>query len=247
MTCWLPGESSNLSQVIMRKGVRSIDVKKLKCVTEFKVNIVRTKRLINSLFGNITTTETFLEYVSKDNKAVMDNPISKSLVIEKRDRDYIFELGYIALFANFEALMHDFIKDLYQNYPRFMLGIERTVKVSEIVVLESGEKIREWIIDELAIENSKSIDDWSQFLEKCFKIKVFPNAEFKNQLNMLNQLRNSYLHSGGITNTRFVRIMQKLLKAKIPLNQSLDFAERERYFKILFSKLNSLVGHLESI
>lgn len=209
-------------------------------VTNFRRSIDKTNRLINSIIGNITAVEALLNYLSKSDKKVLDHPIPKSLKLEKEDTEYIYELGFIALFANFEAFAHQIIRDLIHKYPKCLIESDKTIKVGDIFSMGSGRKMKEYIIDEIAIENSGQIELWSKYLEGRFNIKVMPNEKFCEQLCILNELRNIFVHSGGVTTTLFIAKMRKYFKSSIPLNQRVDFIDRKKYFQILYGFLVGL-------
>jgi hypothetical protein len=184
--------------------------------------------------------------LSRSNKKILTNPITESLKVESRDKDYIFELGFIALFANFESLMYQLIKDLISKYPKSISSSDKTIKISDIISISSSKKIKEYIIDDIAIEHSTGIDKWTRYLDERFNIKTFPDKEFEKGLSMLNEIRNLYLHSGGITNSLFIKNMKKYIKSIVPMNQNVSFINREKNFLNLYNIFTKLVLHLQS-
>lgn len=220
-----------------------LKVAKLPSVTNFKKSIDKTNRLISSIIGNIAATEAFLDIISKSDKSVLDHPIPKSLKLEKEDEEYIYELGFIALFANYEAFAHQLIKELLRKYPKCLTGSDKTIKVGEIFSTGSVRIIKEHIIDNIAIEKSAQIEVWSKYLEDRFNIKAMPSKKFYERLCILNELRNIFVHSGGFTTTIFITKMKKYFKADILLNQRVGF-ERKKYFRILYSLLSELHSNI---
>ena len=164
--------------------------------------------------------------------------------VNANDKNYIFELGFIALFAIFEAFMHKLISDLIINYPKSIKESDQMIKIGEVISMSSGKKIKEYIIDNTAVENSFSIDKWETYLKDRFNIKAFPDEKFKEELCIINELRNLYLHSGGITNSLFARNIKKYFKSTVPINQKIDFIDRKKYFYILSRMLIDLYKYL---
>lgn len=214
-------------------------------VVSFKRSIDRTKNLIDSVIKNIVATEAFIEHMTKVNRNLLDHPISKSLKVEQDDRDYIYELGFIALFANFEAFTYQIVKDLIHRFPKCLKESDKTIKVGSIFSMRSGKRIKEHIIDEIAIENSGQTEVWSKYLESRFNIKTMPDDKFRNKLYVLNELRNLFVHSGGNTTTLFIERTKKYFGNDIPLNQKMDIP-KDKFFQILYEILNKLYLHISS-
>ncbi|MFA5894804.1 MAG: hypothetical protein WC851_03455 [Candidatus Shapirobacteria bacterium] len=218
----------------------------LSSVKQFEINIKRTNKLINSIIGNIVATEAMFSELSKRNKKILDHPITKSLKVEEEDKAYIYELGFIALFANFEALMFFLLKDLSTKYPKSISESGKSITVEEILKLKTGKRIKEYVVDDLALNNSTSIEKWGKFLESNYNIKAFPGTKFETQLCVMNELRNLYLHSQGITNSLFVKNLKKYFNMNWPLNQSVGFINKEKYFFTLLDMLKRESIHLNT-
>jgi len=212
----------------------------LPSIANFKTSIEKTSRLIRSIIGNVTATEALLKILSKTDTKIYAHPIAKSLKLEKEDKEYIYELGFVALFANFEAFSNQLIKDLLNKYPKSLKESDKTITMGEVISIKSGKKIKDYMIDQIAIEKSGSIEDWFKYLDSVFNIKALPNGKFLEQICILNELRNIFVHSGGIANALFIKKMKKYFKTAIPLNHKMDFINREKYFHILYHLLIDL-------
>ncbi|MBS1585883.1 MAG: hypothetical protein JSS82_10110 [Bacteroidetes bacterium] len=137
--------------------------------------------------------------------------IMKFISFDDNHFDKIFETGFIALFANFEHFMYEFLKELYTKYPK-AIPTERTIKAEDILEFRNYKSIREYLIDSIAIENSYDIDTWNNTIQKLFNLKPIPD-DVKVRLMILNSLRNLFLHSGGHWNSKAFKDSRKIEKA----------------------------------
>lgn len=214
-----------------------------KSLVIFQENLLRTLRIISSIEANIIAVEALFEQLPLS-KEKRNEPIPKLLSLNKSEKDYFFELGFIALFANLENFMFSIINELIHKNTKCIEGSEKTIRISDIFTERSSKSIKDYIIDDISIENSRSIPKWADCLNKTFSIKAFPDVEFESQVCMLNELRNLYLHSGGITNSLFVKNMKKYFKSRIPLGKSVEFIDRKKYYLLLLHMLETLCKHL---
>lgn len=224
----------------MKKKIES-----LKSLAIFQENLARTSRIIDSIEANIVAVEALFENIPLSKKK-LDEPIPKLLSLDKSEKDYIFELGFIALFANFENFMFSIVSELIHKNTKCIENSEKTIKVSEIISEKSSNRIKDYLIDDISIENSKSISKWADYLNRTFKINTFPEEKFESEIGILNELRNLYLHSGGRTNSLFIKNMKKYFKSKISLGQKVEFIDRKKYYYILLHTLEKLYKHLKS-
>jgi len=216
-------------------------LKSFKPVQEFKENIDKTHVFIHGLESTIAATEVVLDFTKARNSP--DYGKYKHLLeFDDIKISYLYELGFISLFSNFEFFMFDFLKKLFLKYPT-SINNEKNICLEEIVDFKNVKDVKEYFADIIAIEKSYDIKSWVDFLGKKFNIKVFKTKKQLQRFLMLNALRNLYMHSGGITNAKFRREMKSFIKIRVPLGQKLGF-DRRRYFEILYHELCCIVMEL---
>jgi hypothetical protein len=219
-------------------------LKSFKSITNFKNQIERTYLFIQGLEYTVIATETLLEELGAKNSS--DYPkYQKYIEFGPSKKDHIFELGFIALFANFEFFMYDFLKNLFVKYPH-SVEKDKNISLEEIFDFKSVKEVKKYCIDVLAIEKSYNIKSWSGYLMNKFGIKVFKNKKQMDRLLMLGALRNVLMHGGGITNSKFRNEMRGLIKSRVPLEQTISL-KREKYFWVLYKELEVIIKGLEAI
>lgn len=216
-------------------------LKNLKSIQEFKKSIDKTYVFIHGLESNIAATEAVLDFTKA--KEHLDYYKFKELLeFDDTKKSYLFELGFIALFSNFEFFMSNFLKELFLKYPSSIKS-EKVVCLDEINDFKNIKEIKEYFADLTAIEKSYDIKFWVDYLSKKFNIRAFKNEKRLMLFLMLNSLRNAYMHAGGITNSKLRKEMGNFLKSKIPLGQKIGL-DRRKYFEILYSELNLITKEL---
>lgn len=135
---------------------------------------------------------------------------------------YLFELCFIRQFAAFEAFMYDFLKNLYEVYPR-SVPEDMKISIKDIIKWKDVKGVHEYITDHCAIENSYDIESWEKTLKNTYNIDAFESPEQKQQFIYLNVIRNSILHSGGRTNSKSIREFMKLYKEEFNEIKSYTF------------------------
>ncbi|MDP3051923.1 MAG: hypothetical protein Q8N42_00250 [bacterium] len=219
-------------------------LKNLKSVQEFKKSIDKTHVFIHGLESNIAATEAVLDF-TKAKSSPDYKKFKKFLEFDDTKKAYLFELGFIALFANFEFFMSNFLKELFLKFPS-SLKSEKILRLEEINDFEDIKEIKEYLADLVAIEKSYDIKSWLDCLNKKFNIKVFKTKKHLQRFLMLNSLRNAYMHAGSITNSKFRNEMKVFLKSKVPLNQKIGL-DRKKYFEILYFELNFIIKNFEKV
>lgn len=219
-------------------------LKNLKSVREFKQKINKTHIFIYGLEATIGATEAVLDF-TKARSSPDYKKFKKFLEFDDSRKAYLFELGFIALFAIFESFMPNFLKELFLKFPSSLKN-EKILRLEEIDDFKNIKEIKEYLADLVAIEKSYDVKNWSDCLNKKFNIKIFKTKKHLRRFLMLNSLRNLYMHAGGITNSKFRNEMKVFLKSKVPLNQKVDL-DRRKYFEILYFELNFIIKNLEKI
>lgn len=219
--------------------MKKCNLRELKSIKEFKDSIDRTHVFIHSLESTIVATEAFLDFT----KAKADpnyKKFEKFFEFDEAKKSYLFELGFIALFANFEFFMYSLLREIFLKYPGSYKS-ERILCFEEISDFKKVKEIEEYFVDIFAVEKSYDIKTWSSFLENKFNIKFFKDEKHFKRFSALNSMRNPYMHSGGVTNSKFRKEMKSFLKTKVPLGEKLGFNRRE-YFEILYRELNLIIN-----
>ena len=218
--------------------------KNLKSVQEFKKNIGKTHVFIHGLRSNIATTEATLDFTKAKNSPDYKK-FKELLEFDDTKKSYLFEIGFIVLFSNFEFFMVNILKELFKKYSGSIKN-EKIFCLDEINDFKDVKEIREYIIDLTAVEKSYDIKSWLDYLGRKFGIKIFKTKKHLDRFLMLNSLRNLYMHAGGITNSKFRRETKIFLKGTVPLNKEVGL-DRRKYFEILYSELTFLIKNLEKL
>ena len=217
------------------------NLEKLKSIQSFKETIGRTYLFIHSLRSAISATEEVLEFThAKENPGY--KKFEKSLEFDESRKAYLYELGFIALFSNFEFFMSNFLKELFLKYPS-SLKSEKMIRLEEINDFKDVKELKEYFIDLVAIEKSYDVKSWLGCLSQKFNIEVFTTKKSLQRFLMLNSLRNLYMHAEAVTNSKFRNEMKNFLKTKIPLGQKISL-DRRKYFEVLYHELNFIVENL---
>ncbi len=224
--------------------MKKFNIKNSNALKEFESNVISTVKFIDSIDCNIQATAYFFKVLktdkSKQNKK--DQQIMEHLNLSLDNRSKLFEMGFIYLFANFEFFMYSLLKELFKQHPD-SLGDDKIIKVKEISDFTQIKDLKAYIADKYAIQHSFDISEWSEFVEQKFNIKIFSEKTQKDHVEMLNELRNAYLHSGGHTNSKFCKKMGKFLKSKVPMDDKIGL-DTEKNFKWLFHLFQDLTNKI---
>ena len=226
--------------------MKKLVLKDLHSVKEFGKNLNKTFKLLNSVRDIIVGIEAFLATsVKKGKVSDYDKKMIRRLTISKREKNQIFEMGYVTLFSHFEFFMCDLLKDLFFKFPK---SLSVDISFDEIRDFRSVKRVKEYIIDSAAIRKSYSMDTWLEFIKKSYGINIISDKEDLTRLFLLSAYRNIILHSGGKTNARFRNSMRTLLKSdtdtKIGEKWDLDM---QKYFYILYQLLKKILGDLKKL
>ena len=155
----------------------------LNSIENFKKNIKKTYQFFISLDANIfATKEVFKKFkVRKRSEFKKYTNIIELLKFNKARLSYLHELGFIALFSNFEFFMYDLLRDLFKKYPK-SFKTEKIFNYEEISEFKNIKEIKEYIVDSLAIEKAYDIKSWCEFINRNFKITIFKT---KKQFHLL--------------------------------------------------------------
>lgn len=223
-------------------------IKNFESIKTFGNNIVKTLHVIFHLAGNATIAETLL---MKDQlkELTLDEETKKSIsdfTLKDQDVKYFFQIGYLALFSNFEFFMFDFLREFFLKFPK-SLPKKTYINFEELSTLTSVKQIKEYIADKAAIDLSYSFEQWAQFINENCKISVFKTKSELDDMRSLNELRNAIMHSGGRVNSRFRNHIIKNLKVKsksIKLNTDIKL-DPEKYFSILYDRCAIIINNFK--
>ncbi len=216
---------------------------KLKSLQNFKSEIEETYTLIHSLETQIIATEQLLEF-TKAKSSPDYKKFQKYLEIDDKQLKKLFELGFVALFANFECFMFELLKELFKKYPTSFQS-EKVLKFEDIKNFGNIDEVKDYIIDSVAVEKSYDIETWETLLSQRFKIKVFKSKKYLERIRALNALRNIILHSGSKTTSRFSKEMSKLLKTPVPIGEPFNL-DMKKYFEVLHTTFSLLIRNIEN-
>jgi hypothetical protein len=136
--------------------------------------------------------------------------------------DNIYELGFIRLFASFEAFMYEFIKELYSNHPK-SLPTDKKIQISDVLRWDIGGSLHDFIIDHIAVENSYDLPTWEKNLKNTFGIDIYEDEEEKKAMEVLNMCRNMLIHSGGKINSKMARDYIKIFSKDMDPSEVFNF------------------------
>ncbi|HCR52689.1 TPA: hypothetical protein DIV48_03560 [Candidatus Kaiserbacteria bacterium] len=221
-----------------------INSKNLKSLINLKKEVQETYLLIHALEAQIGATEQLLDF-TKAKTHPGYGQFKKYLEINDNQMVKLYELGFIALFANFECFMFEILKELFKKYPSSFQS-ERVLKFEDVKDFKKVLEVKNYFIDSIAIEKSQDIDTWATFLTQRFGIKIFKTKKDLERLKLLNALRNITLHSGGKTNSRFSKQVGGILKSKVPIGETHKL-DMKKFFVRLYAELNNLVQNTERI
>ena len=198
--------------------------------------------MIHAIEAQIVATREFMSFTKAQESADW-NKFKKLLEITDRQVEKIYELGFIAFFANFECFMFELLKELFIKYPAHFQS-EKLIKFEDINKLSSVDDIKHYFIDTIAIEKSYDIETWNTFLSTKIGIKIFKSQKESNNLKALNSLRNLFLHSGAKTNSKFRREMKLLIKSYVPIGELVRL-DRRKLFGGLYGLLRNVIENAE--
>lgn len=221
-----------------------MNLSKFKSIRIFNEEINVTHVLIEALNAQIFATKTFFDGLKVDRSAPQYIKLKHLIEVDSVQMEKIYELGFIALFANFESFTFNLLKELYKKYPS-SCSSERLIAFEDIKGFETVQQIRDYFIDCLAIKNSYDTEQWVKYLQLKFKVKVFKNKKQFNSFRALNALRNIILHSGGKTNSKFRKDLSMLKIKNVPIDKPVT-SGRKNYFKSAHSLFTSLINNLNS-
>ncbi|HED37656.1 MAG TPA: hypothetical protein ENI76_05350 [Ignavibacteria bacterium] len=227
-----------------------LNIKKFRSFLDFQLNILKTSNLITRISGTIYVLSV-LDSRVKSKEIKLDKETEEVLGtfnVKDKEMEQIYEMGFIALFANFEFFMFDFLKELFLKFPN-SLSKDLKINLGELSSLTSVEQIMEYIIDRTAIQKSYSIEKWAGVLQ-TFGIEVFLNKTEKKTMQNLNRIRNILMHSGGKIDSKSKQMLIEKFEIKsneIRLGEDLMF-NREKSFEILMKYFEkTIIANLEKI
>jgi len=139
-----------------------LNIKNFRSFLDFQLNILKTSNLIARISGTIYVLSV-LDSRVKSKEIKLDKETEEVLGtfnVKDKEMEQIYEMGFIALFANFEFFMFDFLKELFLKFPN-SLSKDLKINLGELSSLTSVEQIMEYIIDRTAIQKSYSIEKWA--------------------------------------------------------------------------------------
>ncbi|MCX6764357.1 MAG: hypothetical protein NTU58_01480 [Candidatus Nealsonbacteria bacterium] len=217
-------------------------IKNLKSLVNFKNELKETRTLIHALETQVIATKEFLKVTKAKEKPGYEK-FQKFLEITDKQIAKLHELGFVALFANFECFMFEFLKDLFRRHTHSFQS-DKIAKFEDIKDFKTVKEVKEYFIDSFAIEKSYDIETWTSFLNQRFGIIIFKNRKDLLRFKALNSIRNLILHSGSKTNVKFRNEMRNLLKTPVPIGKPFKL-DMKRYFVVLHSCLQILIKNIE--
>ena len=202
---------------------------KLKSLKNFKNEVEETHLLIHALETQIIATRQLLNFTKAKDRPGYDK-FKNFLEVSETQEKKLNELGFIALFANFECFMFESLKELLNKYPN-AFSSEKVAKFEDIKDFKKITEVKNYFIDSLAIQKTYDMETWANFMKEKFGIVIFLNKKDLVRFKMLSSLRNLILHSGGRTNSKFRNEMKKILKTSVPIGQSIHF-DMKKYFAV---------------
>lgn len=218
------------------------NLKNLRSLENFKAELEETHTLIHALEGQMGATEIFLKVTKAKERPEYEN-FRKYLEINEGQLKKIYELGFIAQFANFECFMFEVLKELFKKYPS-SFSSEKIIKFADIKDFQKMRDIKDYFMDSLAIEKSYEIETWVNYLSQRFGISVFKKKGELARFKALNSLRNIMLHSGSKTNSKFRKELRNFVKSPIPIGEALNL-DRRKYFGILYVTFKKIISEIE--
>lgn len=188
--------------------------KRLKAVRVFNAELKKTSNLINGILVSNYALEKLMAArgLSKEDISVKTSKILASLLdFGEEKKEGVYELGFIRAFAAFEKFMYDLLLELYKKFPE-AIPYERKIEVSDIINYNSRKSIVDFVIDQIAVENSYDVNAWEKTLVRSFKIYPFKNSEEKKDFMTVNLFRNMVLHSGRKMNSKVIKDFTKHLE-----------------------------------
>lgn len=182
-------------------------------IETFKREIDYTKNLVDGLLVSGEVLRRLSDNVNIKNSKEFDEKYKKYCEFDDKKVNSIYELGFIRLYACFEAFMYDYLRELYTIYPS-SLPRDKKIEIEYIIDWTTKKSIKEFLIDHVAIENSYDLSMWLRTIENQFGLKIFKTEEEKKPLFLLNMYRNTLLHSGGQFNSKVVRDASKFIDKK---------------------------------
>ena len=133
----------------------------------------------------------------------------KLVAFGNNEKDSLFELGIIALFANFETFQYELLCELLGKYPE-AYNKDITVEVQELNRFATIKQARDFYVDSYAIEKTFNLVKWEQYVRESFGILLFPESKDFQYFRLLNETRNIFMHSGGKFSSRFHKEIEKI-------------------------------------
>ncbi len=214
----------------------------LKSLENFKRELDETHTLIHALEAQMAAAEAVLEF-TKAKESPEYEKFRKYLEISEGQMRKLYELGFIALFANFECFMFEILKDLFKRYPG-SFAPEKIIKFEDIKHFKKVKDIKDYFIDSVAIEKSYDIESWTDFLHQKFGLNIFKSKKDLIKLKALNSIRNIILHSGSKTNSKFSKEMKGFINSPVPIGEKFNL-DMKKYFGILYGTLINLITNFE--
>jgi len=218
------------------------NLQNLRSLNNLEHEVEETYLLIQALETQAFTTKEFLELIkAKDRPGYKE--FKKFLEISDKQINKLNELGFIALFANFECFVFELLKDLFKKYPTSFKS-EKIAKFEDIKDFKNIKEVKDFFIDSLAIEKSYDIERWANLLLQKFGIAIFKKKKELSLLLALNSLRNIIMHSGSKTTSKFRKEMKSFIKVPVPIGKPFK-PDMKKYFTTLYNILRTLIKNIK--
>lgn len=113
---------------------------------------------------------------------------------------------FVSLFSSFDKFIGDLIDVLFSKEPKLYLGINKEIKISEVLKYNSIQELQQSFLDkEIETIRRKSYQEQFKALENQFDIKL---TKFKQWPSFIerSQRRNLFTHCDGIVSKQYIDV-----------------------------------------
>ena len=210
-----------------------------KAVKTFKRNLDLTSNAINISHGSALALG---DFITNGGKKKLPHKERRLLFTAKHTSE-LYRVGFIALYSNFENFRYQLLLELFNRYPNAVQH-DAEIKLVDILDFKSLAAVRTHYLDRLAIARSQDNTEWIALLDKLYGIKVLTDPKKMKALQIMNAIRNVYMHSGGRVTSRFRDEMKSVIDTR-PKHNSSVAKKTDDYYKYLATILYGIYGEFE--
>ena len=234
---------------IYMKGVALESIFRMfKSIDDLEKNIEKTRLTIESFISCYVSTLAFGEYFLKRDPKTFDKDdtgrlLKKHIDHAKVSEEDLYEMGFIKLFGDLESFMYEFLVEIYTKYPK-SIGEDKKIEAQKIIRLDTIEEVKKAVIDEMAVSDSYSMENWTVILKNKFNILTFSDKRTEELFLILNEVRNAILHSNGKASTKTIQKMSKLKSGPPKHGEKMDL-NRKDLFKWTFGGIKNILENIK--